>query len=162
MAEHSPIPWKLDGRTIRDAEGDVVVSTFSPANMETRRLIVASVNERDSLREELDSVNAQLNWHKRQLKAVKADAESEERWANQYFEQAQAAEAENARLRDLVRRLIPAVKTAYIYEKKIGAEAIAACLEQGVPAGGIVEVVDEWRDLLREAQEAAAKEDDKE
>ena len=84
--------------------------------------------------------------------------------------QASAANAETAaliveavndrdRLRDLVRRLIPAVKTAYLYEKKIGAEAIAACLEQGVPAGGIVEVVDEWRDLLREAQETAAKED---
>lgn len=45
MVEHSPTPWRLDGRTIRDAEGDVVVSTFSPANMETRRLIVEAVNE---------------------------------------------------------------------------------------------------------------------
>ena len=51
MAEHSPTPWRLTGQTIRDAEGGVVMSAINPADMETRRLIVAAVNERDRLRD---------------------------------------------------------------------------------------------------------------
>ena len=39
-----PRPWRLDGATIRDAEGGVVVSALNPAGMGARRLIVKAVN----------------------------------------------------------------------------------------------------------------------
>jgi len=42
-AEH-PTPWHLQGYTIRDAEGGVVVSAIAPCNMATRRQIVDAVN----------------------------------------------------------------------------------------------------------------------
>ena len=111
-------------------------------------------SECDRLREELDSVNAQLAWHKRQLKAVKADAESEERWANQYFEQAQAAEAENARLRDLVRRMIPAVEIGHAVAKRTGEQVKGLCALRGVDTSKIDEVLQDWDNLLVAARKA--------
>ncbi len=42
-AEH-PTPWRIEGQTIRDANGYVVVSAINPCNMATRREIVAAVN----------------------------------------------------------------------------------------------------------------------
>ena len=47
----APRPWRLEGETIRDREGVVVMSALNPANMEMRRLIVEAVNERDRLRD---------------------------------------------------------------------------------------------------------------
>ena len=111
----SPLPWRVikayddEPARIIDADDDEVAVELIDADA---ALIVEAVNnfapfsqDRIRLIGELDSVKAQLDWHKWQLKAVKADAESEERWANQYFEQAQKAEAERDRLRDLVARL---------------------------------------------------------
>lgn len=43
-AEH-PTPWHIEGQTIRDANGYVVVSALNPCDMATRREIVAAVNE---------------------------------------------------------------------------------------------------------------------
>ena len=51
-AEH-PTPWHIEGQTIRDANGYVVVSAINPCNMSTRRLIVEAVNERDTLKQRL-------------------------------------------------------------------------------------------------------------
>ena len=51
-AEH-PTPWRIEGQTIRDANGYVVVSAINPCNMSTRRLIVEAVNERDTLKQRL-------------------------------------------------------------------------------------------------------------
>ena len=42
-AEH-PTPWRLEGETIRDANGDVVISALNPCGMATRLLIVKAVN----------------------------------------------------------------------------------------------------------------------
>ncbi len=42
-AEH-PTPWHLQGYTIRDAKGGVVVSAIAPCNMATRRQIIKAVN----------------------------------------------------------------------------------------------------------------------
>ena len=47
----SPRPWRLEGETIRDKDGGVVVSAINPANMPTRELIVRAVNERNTLRD---------------------------------------------------------------------------------------------------------------
>lgn len=51
-AEH-PTPWRIEGQTIRDRDGYVVVSAINPCNMSTRRLIVEAVNERDTLKQRL-------------------------------------------------------------------------------------------------------------
>lgn len=40
----APRPWSIVGEAIRDRNGDVVMSALNPANMETRKLIVLSVN----------------------------------------------------------------------------------------------------------------------
>lgn len=40
----APRPWSIDGQTIRDREGVVVMSALNPASMATRRLIVEAVN----------------------------------------------------------------------------------------------------------------------
>lgn len=123
MSAKHPTPWtfsadnEFEDVPIRDRNGNYVLVRDSgayPPDLDTCREIVEAVNERDRLREELDSVNAQLNWHKRQLEAVRADAESEERWANQYFEQAQRAEAERDRILDLVRRLADNLRRYHI------------------------------------------------
>ena len=115
----SPTPWRIaDGmhETIVDSLNRVQANA---ANAEMAAYIVEVVNnfelliqDRRRLIWELDSVKAQLDWHKRQLKAVKSDAESQERWANQYFEQAQKAEAERDRIHDLVRRLAQRLQMA--------------------------------------------------
>ena len=42
-AEH-PTPWRIEGQTIRDRDGYVVVSAINPCNMSTRRQIVDAVN----------------------------------------------------------------------------------------------------------------------
>lgn len=49
--ESSPRPWRVEGNTIWDAEGGVVVSALNPCDRATRRLIVDAVNERDCLRD---------------------------------------------------------------------------------------------------------------
>ena len=61
MRQTNPTPWELVGQTIRDANGDVVVSAINPCGMETRKMIVAAVNTRkvrkptnDKLREALE------------------------------------------------------------------------------------------------------------
>jgi hypothetical protein len=48
-AEASLRPWRVEGNTIWDAEGGVVVSALNPCDRATRRLIVDAVNERDRL-----------------------------------------------------------------------------------------------------------------
>ena len=146
----SPLPWRVENVTqtyhVNAADGGFVTLFVSEADA---ALIVEAVNnyevliqERRRLIGELDSVKAQLDWHKRQLKAVKSDAESEERWANQYFEQAQKAEAERDRLRDLVARLAE-------YIRREGSREV--CVVSTRP-GENYHV--RAADLLREAREA--------
>lgn len=43
---NNPTPWRLEGETIRDANGDVVVSALNPCGIATRERIVQAVNER--------------------------------------------------------------------------------------------------------------------
>ena len=52
MISH-PTPWRIEGDTIRDAAGGVVVSALNPCNMSTRRKIVDAVNEHDALKQRL-------------------------------------------------------------------------------------------------------------
>ena len=94
----SPTPWRIDGQTIRDADGVVVMSALNPASMATRRLIVEAVNHyhgavlnlakqislREKLYAELGDMNDVAVNLTRSRDAVLAEAE---------------------RLRDLVRRL---------------------------------------------------------
>ena len=42
---NNPTPWRIDGQTVRDADGNVVVSAINPCGMATRRRIVKAVNE---------------------------------------------------------------------------------------------------------------------
>ena len=44
MSRDNPEPWYIDGQTIRDANGYVVVSAINPCGMATRRRIVRAVN----------------------------------------------------------------------------------------------------------------------
>ena len=41
----NPTPWRMDGETIRDADGHVVISALNPCGMATRRRIVRAVND---------------------------------------------------------------------------------------------------------------------
>ena len=53
MSTEHPTPWRIEGQTIRDADGHLVISGINPCNMATRREIVAAVNAR-AKREEAD------------------------------------------------------------------------------------------------------------
>ena len=48
--ESSPRPWRVEGNTIWDAEGGVVVSALNPCDRATRRLIVDAVNQINNAR----------------------------------------------------------------------------------------------------------------
>lgn len=89
MDSKYPTPWSVadieHDYDILDADGKVAARA-AHGNKELAALIVEAVNnfapfiqDRRRLIGELDSVKAQLDWHKRQLKAVKSDAESQER-----------------------------------------------------------------------------------
>ena len=52
MISH-PTPWRIEGDTIRDAAGGVVVSALNTCTMSTRRKIVDAVNEHDALKQRL-------------------------------------------------------------------------------------------------------------
>jgi len=45
-SRENPGPWHIEGQTIRDANGYVVVSAINPCGMATRRRIVRAVNEK--------------------------------------------------------------------------------------------------------------------
>ena len=94
----SPTPWRIDGQTIRDADGVVVMSALNPASMATRRLIVEAVNERDRLRNERDTLDEVASSLQRSRDAALADAD---------------------RLRDLVRRLAEYIRLGYCNEVHI-------------------------------------------
>lgn len=47
----NPPPWKLDGDTIRDASGGVVISAINPCNTAVRKMIVESVNTLAALKD---------------------------------------------------------------------------------------------------------------
>ena len=94
----APRPWSIDGQTIRDREGVVVMSALNPASMATRRLIVEAVNERDRLRNERDTLDEVASSLQRSRDAALADAD---------------------RLRDLVRRLAEYIRLGYCNEVHI-------------------------------------------
>ena len=52
----NPPPWKLDGDTIRDASGGVVISAINPCNTAVRKMIVESVNAMAALKEAGDKL----------------------------------------------------------------------------------------------------------
>ena len=127
MAEHSPTPWRvIDLLGAKDeicqqlilARDCSIVAEYVLRNADAH-LIVEAVNERDRLREE--------------LAAAKDHAESEERWANDYFEQAQKAEAERDRLRDLIRRLADVVRHECTEEGMALTREAYAALGEEVP-----------------------------
>ncbi len=64
MISH-PTPWRIEGDTIRDAAGGVVVSALNPCTMSTRRKIVDAVNEHDTLKQRLkDAIDIADAFHK--------------------------------------------------------------------------------------------------
>ena len=52
----NPPPWKLDGDTIRDVNGNVVISSINPCNTAVRKMIVESVNAMAALKEAGDKL----------------------------------------------------------------------------------------------------------
>lgn len=54
MRRANPTPWEFVGQTIRDANGDVVVSAINPCDMETRKMIVKAVNALSTINEALE------------------------------------------------------------------------------------------------------------
>jgi len=121
----APRPWHIEGETIRDREGGVVMSAINPANMETRSLIVRAVNERDTI------INAHviLSGEVREL----------------------AAEAE--KLTDLVRRMLPGVEENYAMAKSVAADVKGICDLKGVDSSTVDAVLDMWRNIIAEAKE---------
>jgi hypothetical protein len=61
----NPTPWHIEGETIRDRDGGVVVSALNPCTMSTRRKIVDAVNEHDALKQRLkDTIDIADAFHK--------------------------------------------------------------------------------------------------
>lgn len=48
----SPLPWRIDGQCIRDADGLVVVGAINPCGMAARLRIVEAVNSHAALKAE--------------------------------------------------------------------------------------------------------------
>lgn len=46
----SPLPWRIDGQCIRDADGLVVISAINPCGMAARLRIVEAVNAHAALK----------------------------------------------------------------------------------------------------------------
>ncbi len=67
MSAH-PTPWRIEGETIRDRDGGVVVSAINPCGMSTRRLIVDAVNEHYELKQRLQGVMNVVNSFYRDMK----------------------------------------------------------------------------------------------
>ena len=65
--------------------------------------------------------------------------------------------AENSRLRDLVRRMIPGVEEAFAAAKEIGESVKGICALKGVDSSEMDEVLEYWTALLREAHEAVGE-----
>lgn len=58
------LPLKLDGQTIRDANGIVIVSALNPATVDERMEIVKAVNAYGIMRESLLGIEARSDWEK--------------------------------------------------------------------------------------------------
>jgi hypothetical protein len=66
--------------------------------------------------------------------------------------------AENSRLRDLVRRMIPGVEEAFAVAREMGESVKGICALKGVDSSEVDAVLKQWTDLLNEAYEAVGKE----
>ena len=66
----NPTPWHIEGETIRDRDGGVVVSAINPCGMSTRRMIVDAVNERDALIQRLKDTTEIADAFHKELKHV--------------------------------------------------------------------------------------------
>jgi hypothetical protein len=146
----SLLPWQVRYvDVVADATGAKVAACFRHANA---ALIVEAVNNYHPLIQERRRLIGELD-------AAKAHADSEERWANEYFEAKAAAEAEGKRLRDLVRRMIPAVEEAFAVAKEMGESVKGICALKGVNSSEVDVVLNQWTSLLDEARAALGKEE---
>ena len=141
----SPLPWRVikacndEPARIIDADDDEVAVELIDADA---ALIVEAVNDYEALIQERRRLIGELD-------AAKVHADSEKRWANEYFDAKAAAEAEGERLRDLVRRMIPHVNDLkchtwlYDFVKGIDCETDPKVLEMNA-------LIDEAREALGE------------
>ena len=97
----NPLPWKLDGEVVRDAQNGVVVSSINPCGMATRRLIVESVNAWTALKDAGEKLGRNYT-----PEAVLANAP----WGKGEIEVFTLKSYEQ--LRDLIRRLAQALQMA--------------------------------------------------
>ena len=145
----SLLPWQVRYvDVVADATGAKVAACFRHANA---ALIVEAVNNYHPLIQERRRLIGELD-------AAKVHADSEERWANEYFEAKAAAEAEVKRLRDLVRRMIPAVEEAFAVARELGESVKGICALKGVDSSEVDVVLNQWASLLNEAREALEEE----
>ena len=121
MSATYPTPWtfsadnEFEDTPIRDANGEYVLirdSGVYPPDLDTCREIVEAVNNYEVLIQERRRLIGELD-------AAKVHADSEERWANEYFAQAQKAEAERDRLRDIMRGLVAILETITLEDHEI-------------------------------------------
>jgi hypothetical protein len=118
------LPWQVRYvDVVADATGAKVAACFRHANA---ALIVEAVNNYHPLIQERRRLIGELD-------AAKVHADSEERWANEYFEATAAAEAEVKRLRDLVRRLADIVRHECTEERMALTREAYAALGEEVP-----------------------------
>ncbi len=143
MAEHSPTPWRIDGTFILDSDGGAIAAMCEPDYTVDAAFIVEAVNAVDAT---LKLQRTLLGW------SMERDTLNEVAAALQRSRDAALAEAE--RLRDLVRRLIPAVEEAFAAAREFGESVKGICALKGVDSSEVDVVLNQWTALLDEAREA--------
>lgn len=159
MSKKHPTPWRLDfddaypeftNAPIIDANGEPVVVTDSgvyPPDNETADEIVTAMNNQELFIKERREHIATID----QLRDALARTRDALSRANKY---GMDADAENGKLRDLVRRMMPGVEEAYAIAQRMGKSIAGICALKGVDASEVDNVLAQWAGLLAEAREA--------
>ena len=163
--EPSPRPWHFNGmrptiysdEKLPDGSARVVLDIKTdhlpllPCDENDRQLIadieliVDAVNERDRLRDELDVERSQ---HQTDIEQAEYHAEHHRK----------ILEAERDRLRDIVRRLIPAVEESFAIAKHEAESIKGICALKNVDSSEVDAVLSQWANLLQEARAAIGEE----
>ena len=171
MSKKHPTPWRLDLNKdypettdwpILDANGYPVVQTDAgvyPPDNETAKQIVEAVNEyaelnkvAASLQRSRSAVIKDNNRLRDELNKAKAALIR----ANKY---GMEADAENGKLRDLVRRMLPLAEIAQEYANAEGETIKGICALKGVDSSMVDAIRAAHANLLREAREAIGEGD---
>ena len=169
--ETSPRPWRVKQSPIGSNTWIVSGETFvaSASSDADAALIVAAVNERESLFADMKIKEAEMR--------LKVDAAEKERaeaammrdrakeWHSVWLKENEklrdkldASEAERDRLCKLVKRLIPAVEESFAIAKHEAESIKWICALNNVDSSEVDAVLSQWENLLQEARAAIGEE----